>query len=390
MQKNEEGHYDLYKDGELVGSGDFKGAKANKVELDIEHEGGFDKIVFSASADTSGNSSDFTITQIDFVNELPEEEQQYQVPLVIETSLTDTDGSESLSIQVAGIPDGATLSAGTDNGDGTWTLTADDLNGLTISGDKETMAVPFELDVTATATEAQGGDTASLTQGVTVDVLDSYTPEDAITGGGNLTGTSGDDVIIGADTGVTLDGKAGDDVIHGGDGNDTLKGGDGNDILAGGDGNDQLKGEAGNDTLSGGNGNDTLEGGAGNDDLRGDAGNDTLSGGDGNDILDGGAGNDTMTGGAGDDLFIFGSGDGADHVDGGSGDGWLDAIQLENVSGGPVDNIEGVGDWTLDTDSSYTMDADGHIDFDDPNASGTITLEDGTTIDFTNIDQINW
>ena len=35
----------------------------------------------------------------------------------------DTDGSETLPVVVSGVPTGASLSAGTDNGDGTWTLT---------------------------------------------------------------------------------------------------------------------------------------------------------------------------------------------------------------------------------------------------------------------------
>ncbi|MBF0631567.1 MAG: hypothetical protein HQL89_11340, partial [Magnetococcales bacterium] len=133
-----------------------------------------------------------------------------------------------------------------------------------------------------------------------------------------------------------------------------------------------------------------LAGGSGDDVLTGDAGNDTITGGAGDDVLGGESGNDTLMGGEGNDLFIFGTGDGVDYVDGGSGDGWLDAIHLENVSGGPGDNIENAGDWTLDSDSAFTMDGDGSIVFDDPNASGTVTLEDGSTIEFTNIDQIQW
>lgn len=50
--------------------------------------------------------------------------------------------------------------------------------------------------------------------------------------------TGGNDVIIGADGGVTLDGGAGDDLIYGGTGNDILYGGTGNDVLYGGAGSD--------------------------------------------------------------------------------------------------------------------------------------------------------
>jgi len=56
------------------------------------------------------------------------------IALNIATAETDVDGSEVLSMTISGVPDGARLSAGTDNGDGTWTLDpATDLSGLTIT-----------------------------------------------------------------------------------------------------------------------------------------------------------------------------------------------------------------------------------------------------------------
>ena len=55
------------------------------------------------------------------------------ISLDISSALTDTDGSETLSVTVAGVPDGAALSAGTDNGDGTWTLDPADLANLTVT-----------------------------------------------------------------------------------------------------------------------------------------------------------------------------------------------------------------------------------------------------------------
>src|SRR5262249_14114212 len=44
------------------------------------------------------------------------------IPLSITAALTDTDGSETLRITIAGVPKGALLSAGTNNGNGSWTL----------------------------------------------------------------------------------------------------------------------------------------------------------------------------------------------------------------------------------------------------------------------------
>ncbi|WP_299551859.1 CAP domain-containing protein [uncultured Tateyamaria sp.] len=160
-------------------------------------------------------------------------------------------------------------------------------------------------------------------------------------GGGNLTGTSGNDRLIGSGQNELLVGQGGNDRLFGAGGTDTVNGGPGNDrmwggtqadLMRGGGGNDQMSGNAGNDrlegadgrdrlngdngndtafggggadTLNGGRGNDLLFGIDGNDALRGDRGNDTLVGGDGNDRLEGGAGNDRMAGGNGADIFVF-------------------------------------------------------------------------------------
>jgi hypothetical protein len=67
----------------------------------------------------------------------------------------------------------------------------------------------------------------------------------------------------------------------------------------------QLLGDGGHSELLAGSGNDLLEGGSGNDVLKGGAGDDTLIGGDGDDILDGGLGSDILTGGAGMDTFVW-------------------------------------------------------------------------------------
>ena len=61
-----------------------------------------------------------------------------------------TDSSEILSITISGVPSGAVLSAGTDNGDGSWTLTPEQLSGLTITPPANSDA-DFTLTVTATS-----------------------------------------------------------------------------------------------------------------------------------------------------------------------------------------------------------------------------------------------
>ncbi|MAO55091.1 MAG: hypothetical protein CMM61_05270, partial [Rhodospirillaceae bacterium] len=90
------------------------------------------------------------------------------IALDIASSLTDVDGSESLSITISGVPEGATLSAGTLNEEtGEWTLDPSELAGLTVTPAADS-GEDFQLTVTATSTEADGGDTA--TQTATIDV----------------------------------------------------------------------------------------------------------------------------------------------------------------------------------------------------------------------------
>ncbi|MCA9290357.1 MAG: cadherin-like domain-containing protein, partial [Phycisphaerales bacterium] len=91
------------------------------------------------------------------------------IALNIAAALTDTDGSETLSVTIAGVPAGATLSAGVDHGDGTWTLTPGDLAGLTITPPANS-DVDFQLTVTATATEAANGDVATTSGIINVGV----------------------------------------------------------------------------------------------------------------------------------------------------------------------------------------------------------------------------
>ncbi|MFH2002414.1 MAG: tandem-95 repeat protein, partial [Planctomycetota bacterium] len=86
------------------------------------------------------------------------------IPLSIRFALTDTDNSETLSILIGGVPEGATLSAGTDNGDGTWSLDPTDLSGLTITPPANSNA-DFQLTVTA-ITSDRDGDTDTVSSGL--------------------------------------------------------------------------------------------------------------------------------------------------------------------------------------------------------------------------------
>ncbi|MBO9507614.1 Ig-like domain-containing protein [Thalassospira sp. A3_1] len=226
-----------------------------------------------------------------------------------------TDASETLSVTIAGVPDGAVLSAGTNNGDGSWTLSAADLEGLTITPGNS-YSGSFDLSVTATSVD--GDDSQSVSQNLTVEVIDN--PNDTVIGTGGrdtiITG-DGNDYIDAAGGNDKISSGAGDDTIHGGSGKDIIdagsgddyvEAGDSDDIVYGGAGNDTIYGGGGKDTISGGDGDDYIEAGNANDIVNGDAGNDTILGGSGKDTLDGGDGTDTLYGGSSDDR-LTGSGD---------------------------------------------------------------------------------
>ncbi|OSQ41627.1 Ig-like domain-containing protein, partial [Thalassospira alkalitolerans] len=87
------------------------------------------------------------------------------VALDIDTALLDD--SESLQITITDVPDGAILSTGTDNGDGTWSLTPDQLEGLTITPPTDFSG---EIGLTVLVSSADGNDTAVVMAELTVDV----------------------------------------------------------------------------------------------------------------------------------------------------------------------------------------------------------------------------
>jgi hypothetical protein len=160
--------------------------------------------------------------------------------------LSDTDGSESLSLALTDIPVGAVISDGTHSYTSTSTthsidVSSWDIHNLFISG----VAVDTNVTVASTSTETSNGSTDTATASLTLGVATSATYQYGDSSDNTLTGTSANDVLVG------------------GAGNDTLTGGAGNDVLIGGTGNDTLKGGVGSDILWGGAGNDTLTGGAG-------------------------------------------------------------------------------------------------------------------------------
>ncbi|MFL2687032.1 MAG: tandem-95 repeat protein, partial [Alphaproteobacteria bacterium] len=223
-------------------------------------------------------------------------------PLLINSALRDNDSSETLSIEVSGVPAGASLSAGDDLGDGAWRLTSAQLNNLSLS--LAAASVPqFDLTVRAISTESSNGSAAETTLTLPVVVVPANV---TVPTGSQLIGTNGIDVLTGTD---------GDDLIFGDVGQDTILGGAGNDLL--------LIDSA--DSVDAGTGRDTvivLDNGAMDRDMSqwgaerfySGGGDDRLLGGSGAELLSGGKGNDHLEGSAGNDTYVFNRGDGQDVI----------------------------------------------------------------------------
>jgi len=210
------------------------------------------------------------------------------------------DLDDLVEVVVSGVPDGAVLSAGTDNGDGTWTLSPDDLTDIQIAFEADQLpdadgdGVPFDFSLQYDAVFDEEG---AYSVSGTIDVSESDVDIQV--------GTSGDDDITADEDGGAVFGLEGDDTLRAGDGGNELYGGTGHDTLEGGAGDDELHGSTGDDVLSGGQGIDQLFGGVGDDELLGGVGDDFLTGGEGSDVL---------TGGEGSDTFIFDGDSGADII----------------------------------------------------------------------------
>ncbi|MGL5096041.1 MAG: hypothetical protein ACRDD1_10650, partial [Planctomycetia bacterium] len=112
------------------------------------------------------------------------------IPLGITATTSDPD-SETVVVTVAGVPAGASLTAGVDVGGGVWRLTQADLPNLRLVLPVVTDGL-VQLTVTATITESNGGATTSESRTVTIantaPVLTAGTPN--TTGAGTTRGAT--------------------------------------------------------------------------------------------------------------------------------------------------------------------------------------------------------
>lgn len=182
------------------------------------------------------------------------------VKFPIITKLVDTDGSESLTIKVSNVPSGLSFNAGTNLGGGVWQFSAADLPNLSLNLPGSYTTNATHLTVQVTATEINGGATASVSNVVTLKA--AYTTVDiTTTESGSYTGSSANEYIQGGNGNNTINASNGSNIVYGGAGDDNLSAGAGSDLLFGGSDNDIITSGSGADRISGGSGNDTFKGG---------------------------------------------------------------------------------------------------------------------------------
>ncbi|MCK8462529.1 Hint domain-containing protein [Aliiroseovarius sp. S1339] len=270
---------------------------------------------------------------------------------------TDSDNDGVADVTEAGHNvDQATIDASGDaDGDGIADA-VDDVSGWDVNDTDVDGAGNFDLADTDGDAAADGSGNTPMTA--------DFDYRDATGNNFIVEGTASDDVIDASysddpdgdfvDNNDAADGSN-DDIIVAGGGDDIVSAGDGDDTVDGGDGDDIIYGQGGNDTLTGGSGSDTLDGG------------------DGDDMLNVGAG-DTVSGGTGSDTINLDPTDGLDGsgstvtIDGGEDgdDSDTDTLYLNNL-------VDGWSDVVFDPGNSE---------------NGTATLSDGTTLTFTNIENV--
>ncbi len=370
-------------------------------------------------------------------------QEDHAVALSIGAALGDTDGSEVLTgITIAGLPPGAVLSAGTDQGDGTWLLGAAELTGLRLIPAPDWFG-SVALTVTAESRELSNDDRASSTASLSVTIapmpdapvlsIEGAHASEAASGAAAMVGTAlivevdGEAIIsatIALGSGrqetdrITLDGIA---LVP--DGDDLLVGDTGIRIVGGGldeaTGTLRLVGAAAPEvyasvierlilvdetggslipgardisvTLTDAGGDSTTERLSvlvGDTVLVGDGTGGALAGGTGDDVIIGSAADETLRGGAGNDLFLIGADGGHDTVEGGEG---FDTVMLGDAAGPPVSGPPPSGGWTVVLDDAAVTWTEGEntLDFSEP-ASGRIVFGDGAQIDFSQIERITW
>ena len=129
--------------------------------------------------------------------------EDHAVALNLSASLVDTDGSETLTVSILGVPDGFMLSHGTSIGGGTWTVPAASLSGLQLMPPQDWNGT-LNLTLQATSKEA-AGQTATTTTPFSVTV-------EAVNDAPELALASPDHVEAGTHHAQAIGGAAAEDI----------------------------------------------------------------------------------------------------------------------------------------------------------------------------------
>ena len=221
----EEGHWEAFEDGVIVGQSDFHTTSGSSMAFTIDLGSGatFDRLVFTANEYIGGqggitsNSSDYFVQSIDYNYSLFGTVSEYALngaTVGITALATDGDTSDTVTYSL------------TDDAGGRFAIDANS-GIITVANNS---LLDFETSTSHNVSvRATSSDGSTSLQGFVVNL------NDAIEGGpgsDSLTGTSGDDVIVGFGSSDTLTAIGGNDIliwdaldaaIDGGTGTDTLR-----------------------------------------------------------------------------------------------------------------------------------------------------------------------
>ena len=129
---------------------------------------GDDFLIHSISFDKTEIKNDGTVTV----------KENSSAELGLSAALTDTDGSEALTLELQGIPSGFTVTDGTNSftSDGVTTsvdVTSWDVSSITLEVPNVSSTYTYTIDAVATSTEYSNGSTASVTKSFDITVLEN-------------------------------------------------------------------------------------------------------------------------------------------------------------------------------------------------------------------------
>jgi hypothetical protein len=169
-------------------------------------------------------------------------------------------------------------------------------------------------------------------------------------------------------------------VLTGTGGEDTLVGTDGDDHIKGRAGEDGIKGRGGDDHIKGNRGEDRLDGRSGEDRIKGGRGEDTIEGSSGKDKIIPGKGEDEVDAGAGDDHIIARDTDGVDHIDCGDGFDVVETIHRDDKTKRNCERVpESGAGTTTSTTRTTTGTTAGTPGTSTTSTSGTTVTATGTS-----------